>query len=65
MFSSHTGLWPVAAAPASKARDLAHRVALAQANAAPDPHRAIAAAYAAKAMEALRRPAARIDRVPA
>ncbi|HEY2916936.1 MAG TPA: hypothetical protein VGI98_06950 [Candidatus Limnocylindrales bacterium] len=61
MFSNHTGLWPVATAPASEARDLAQRVALAQAKAAPDPHRAIATAYASKAMEALRRPATRID----
>ena len=65
MFSNHTGPWPVVAAPASEARDLAQRVALAQAKAEPDPHRAIAAAYATKAVEALRRPAARIDRVPA
>ena len=62
MFSNQTGLWPVVAAPASEARDLAQRVALAQAKAAPDPHRAIAAVYASKAMEALSRPPARIDR---
>jgi len=61
MFSNHTGLWPVVAAPASEARDLTQRVALAQAKAAPDPHRAIAAVYATKAMEAIRRPVTRID----
>jgi hypothetical protein len=40
MYQTNAGLWPMVAAPASEARTLAHRIAIAQAKAAPDPHRA-------------------------
>lgn len=40
MMMTSAGLWPRVAAPASEARNLAHRIALAQARATSDPQRA-------------------------
>ena len=66
MYQTNTGLWPMVAAPASEARTLAHRIALAQAKAAPDPHRADSAERLAERMlEAFRGRAAGTGRAAA
>jgi hypothetical protein len=61
MFSLMAGPWPIIR-PASEARDRAQRLALAEAKAAPDPHRIVEAeSLVARIQKAFRREPACVD----
>lgn len=62
MFNQIAGPWPMVELPASEVRDRAHRIALAEAKARPDPHRIEQPRLIERIVFAVKRQPARIDR---